>query len=293
MTIMHIAFFVLVILSLITLIQASVLSWNEAYRKAASLVSQMSFDQKIAIVTGIGWAQGLCSGNTHTIPHFPSLCLQDGPLGIRAANNVTSGVSGINAAASFDKKAIRARADYIGKEFRAKGVHVQLGPAMNMMRSPKSGRAWEGSGEDPYLAGVVAAESIQGVQNQGVTATAKHFILNEQELNRFTSSSVVDKRSLHEIYLWPFARSVEAGVGSVMCSYNKVNGTHACENDYLLNTVLKGELGFKGFVMSDWMATPSTVKAVNGGLDMTMPGDITLGSGDSYFGKNLSDAVTK
>ncbi|KAI7895405.1 glycoside hydrolase superfamily [Mucor mucedo] len=294
------SYFFISILFYTAVVHANVLSWDEAYIKAALLVDQMSLDQKVAITTGRGWANGPCGGNTYPIssPHFPSLCLQDGPLGVRGANNVTSGVAGINAAASFDKMAIRARADYLGKEFRGKGIHVQLGPAVNMMRSPKSGRAWEGSGEDPYLAGIVAAESIKGVQAHGVIANVKHYILNDQELNRMTSSSEIDARTLHEIHLWPFARSVEAGVGSVMCSFNKISGIHACENDYLLNTVLKGELGFKGFVVSDWWATHSTVQAANGGLDMTMPGDITLptsidkpGSSDSYFGKNLTDAV--
>jgi beta-glucosidase len=143
------------------------------------------------------------------------------------------------------------------------------------------------------LTGVVAAQTVTGIQDQGVIATAKHFVLNDQELNRLTESSDADDRTLHEIYLWPFARAVEAGVGSVMCSYNKLNSTYACENDYTLNTILKGELGFKGFVQSDWGATPSTAKAVNAGLDMDMPGDINF-DGDmsqTYFGKNLTKAV--
>lgn len=143
----------------------------------------------------------------------------------------------------------------MGKEFRGKGAHVRLGPAMNFMRSPLSGRGCESGGKDPYLIGVLASETIKGIQEQGVIATAKHFLLNEQEMNRHLSSSDVDTRTLHEIYIWPFARSVEAGVGSIMCSYNLANSTYACENDYLLNTVLKGELGFKGFIHSDWGAT--------------------------------------
>ncbi|CAO3629974.1 unnamed protein product [Mucor hiemalis] len=275
--------------------KVKLLSWDDAYKKAETLVKKMSLEQKVSIATGVGWMNGLCVGNTYgtTNPDFPSLCLQDAPLGIRFADNVTSGVSGINAAASFDRKAIRARGEYMGEEFRGKGVNVQLGPAMNFMRSPKGGRGWESGGEDPYLVGVASEETVHGIQDQGVIATAKHYLLNDQELHRTTSSSDVDPRTLHEIYLWPFARSVEAGVGSIMCSYNLVNGTYACEDDYLLNTVLKGELGFKGFVQSDWAATHSTVAAANGGLDMTMPGDITFQSGDSYFGKNLTDAVTK
>ncbi|KAG2197893.1 hypothetical protein INT46_002989 [Mucor plumbeus] len=273
----------------------NVLSWEDAYKKADSLVSQMSTKQKVDIATGMGWQSGGCMGNTFGTedPYFPSLCLQDSPLGIRHAANATSGVAGINAAASFDKKAIYERGAYMGREFRGKGAHVQLGPGMNFMRSPEGGRGWESAGEDPFLQGVTSAETIRGIQDEGVIATAKHFLLNDQELNRTTSSSDVDQRTLHEVYLWPFARSVEAGVASIMCSYNLVNGTYACEDDYLMNTVLKGELGFKGFVQSDWQATHSTAKSVNAGLDMTMPGDIVFFSNDSYFGKNLTDAIDR
>lgn len=280
-----------------TLVEAKVkvLSWDDAYSKAKVLVDQMSLEQKVNITTGVGWMKGLCVGNTYPItnPDFPALCLEDAPLGMRFADNVTSGVSGINAAASFDKKAIFERGSYMGKEFRGKGVHVQLGPAMNFMRAPEGGRGWESAGEDPFLQGVVSAETVKAIQQEGVIATAKHYILNDQELNRNTGSSDIDQRTLHEIYLWPFARSVEAGVGSIMCSYNLLNGTHACEDDYTLNKVLKGELNFKGFVQSDWAATKSTAKSVNAGLDMTMPGDITFESGDSYFGSNLTKAVGK
>ncbi|KAG2233303.1 hypothetical protein INT48_007739 [Thamnidium elegans] len=261
------------------------LSWEEAYSKAEILVRQMSLEQKVTITTGTGWG-GICSGSTNCTsnPDFPSLCLQDSPLGVRSTYNVTSGVSAINAAASFDKQAIRARGDYMGKEFRGKGVHIQLGPTMNYMRSPLGGRAWESGGEDPYLMVVLSAETVKGGQDNDVICSVKHFLLNEQELNRMNSSTEADSRTMHEIYLWPFVRCVEAGVGSVMCSYNEIDGTYACENDYILNTVLKGELGFKGFVMSDWGATQSTIASVNGGLDMTMPTP-------EYFGKNLTDAV--
>ncbi|KAL9550982.1 hypothetical protein MBANPS3_004484 [Mucor bainieri] len=266
--------------------KVNVLSWDDAYEKADALVGQMSLEQKIGISTGAGWGKGACVGNTHAVtkPSFPSLCLQDSPLGVRSASNVTSGVSGINAAASFDKDAILARGEYMGREFYGKGVHVQLGPGMNFMRSPEGGRGFESGGEDPFLTGVVAAETIKGIQSEGVIATAKHYLLNDQELNRNTGSSDADERTLHEVYLWPYARSVEAGVASVMCSYNKLNGTYACENDYILNTLLKEELGFKGFVQSDWGATHSTIASANSGLDMNMPGD-------DAFAANLTQAV--
>ncbi|CAO3636966.1 unnamed protein product [Cunninghamella blakesleeana] len=242
------------------------ITWQDAYIKADALVNKLSMQEKIKITTGTAFTEGKCAGNTFAVDNFPSLCLQDGPLGVRGAFNVTLGISGINAAASFDKKGILQRGVYMGKEFKGKGINIQLGPSMNFMRSPHGGRNWESFGEDPYLSGVTAAETIKGIQSQGVISTAKHYILNEQELNRFTENSEVDDRTLHEIYLWPFARSVEAGVGAVMCSYNKVNGTNACENDHTLNKILKEELNFKGFVMTDWWAAHSTVKSANSGL---------------------------
>ncbi|KAI7851872.1 beta-glucosidase [Circinella umbellata] len=269
------------------------LTWDEAYDKALSLVNQMSLEQKVGLTTGMGWEKTLCVGNTYASenPDFPSLCLQDSPMGIRFGNNVTAGVSGITAAASFDKTAIRQRGEYMGKEFRAKGVHYQLGPSIDIMRSPQSGRAWEGFGEDPWLSGVAGRETILGIQSQGVAATAKHYVGNNQETNRTTSSSNIDKRTLHELYLWPYARAVEAGLAAVMCGYNLADGEYACENSYILNTVLKGELGFRGPIMSDWGATHSTAKAANAGLDMTMPGDILMGDGLTFFGSNLTKAV--
>lgn len=134
------------------------------------------------------------------------------------------------------------------------------------------------------------AETIAGMQSSGVQATAKHYILNEQELNRETMSGTVDDRSMHELYLWPFADAVHSGVAAVMCSYNKINGTWACENEETLNNLLKTELGFKGYVMSDWNAQHSTVQSAVTGLDMTMPGT-DFNGGSIYWGANLTSAI--
>ncbi|CAO3595858.1 unnamed protein product [Absidia cylindrospora] len=269
-------------------------SWDEAKVLAKELVGQMSLEQKVNMTTGMGFNITPCVGNTYPItnPDFPSLCLQDAPLGMRFAYNVTAGVSGVNAAASFDKKAILQRGEYMGAEFKGKGVHIQLGPAMNFMRSPEGGRGWESFGEDPYLTGVASAETITGIQSQGVIATSKHFIANDQEKNRHEESSNIDDRTMHEVYLWPFARSVEAGVGSVMCSYNKLNGTTACENE-IMNSLLKEELGFNGFIQTDWWAALSTVDSPTNGLDMVMPGNMDQSDNHSpsYFGANLVNAV--
>ncbi|KAH9486735.1 putative beta-glucosidase L [Psilocybe cubensis] len=192
-------------------------------------------------------------------------------------------IRAINVAATFNRTLMRSRGAALGAEFRGKGIHVALGPMMNLARVPAAGRNWEGFGSDPYLSGEGAYETIMGIQANGVQATAKHYINNEQEHSRETSSSVQ-----HELYALPFLRSVQANVASVMCSY--INGSFACENDKMLNGILKGEFGFPGYVMSDWAATHSTL-SVNKGLDMTMPGDITFSSGTTYFGNNLIAAV--
>ncbi|CAO3580625.1 unnamed protein product [Absidia cylindrospora] len=260
-------------------------SWDEAQGLAKELVGQMSLEQKVNITTGMGFNLTPCVGNTYPItnPDFPSLCLQDGPLGVRSSYNVSAGVAGINAAASFDRNAILQRGKMMGQEFRGKGAHIQLGPAAEDGNHLVKIR---------FYKGVASAETIIGVQSQGVISTAKHFINNEQETNRHEESSNVDDRTLHEIYLWPFARSVEAGVGSVMCSYNKINGTSACEND-VMNRILKDELGFKGFIQTDWFAAMSTVQSAVNGLDMVMPGNMnaTDDHSPSYFGANLVNAV--
>ncbi|KAH8831573.1 beta-glucosidase [Flagelloscypha sp. PMI_526] len=267
--------------------------WTTAYAKAKPQVAKLSLQDKVNLATGVGWMNGACVGNTPAVSSigFPGLCLQDSPLGVRFADLVSAFPAAINAAATFNRDLIRARGEAIGAEFRGKGVHVALGPMMNLARVAQGGRNWEGFGADPYLVGEGAYETIMGIQSQGVQATAKHYIGNEQEHFRETSSSNIDQRTLHELYAYPFLRSVQANVASVMCSYNYLNGTYACENDYVQNTVLKGEFGFAGYLMSDWAATHSTVPSVNGGLDMTMPGDKTFGSGDSWFGSNLVTAV--
>lgn len=265
-------------------------AWAAAYKKAKKLLSDYTIEEKVNVTTGVGWMQGLCVGNIPPNKNFPGLCLQDSPLGVRLTDHVTAFPAGIQAASTWNRALLRARGIAMGEEFRGKGVNVALGPMMNLGRVAQGGRNWEGFGADPFLAGESAYETILGLQKAGVQATAKHFIGNEQEHFRTQESSVIDDRTIHELYAHPFLRSVMAGVASVMCSYNLVNGTYACENDKILNDILKREFGFPGYVQSDWSATMSTLSAVKG-LDMTMPGDITFNSGDSYFGGNLTAYV--
>jgi len=159
-----------------------------------------------------------------------------------------------------------------------------LGPMINIARVPQGGRNFESFGEDPYLAAELVKPEIQGIQSQGVIGCAKHYVCNNQEYHRTSVSANVDERTMFEIYLPAFKAAVDAGVGSIMCSYNKINSTWACENDVTLNNYLKQKLGFQGWVMSDWGATHTTAKAATGGLDQQMPDA-------SYFGANLATAV--
>ncbi|KAI5810157.1 glycosyl hydrolase family 3 N terminal domain-containing protein [Peziza echinospora] len=283
-------------------------TWQSSYQKAHTLVSKLSLPAKVNLTTGTGWSQGFCVGNTapaYTLDGsevlFPGLCLQDGPLGLRFTDNATAWPAGITVGATWNRELMRERGRLHGKEARGKGVNVILGPAMGPLgRMPAGGRNWEGFGADPWLQGVAAAETIIGIQSEGVIATAKHYIFNEQEHFRQANewslaqalSANVDDRTLHELYLWPFAESVKAGVGSIMCSYQQSNNTYSCGNSKLLNGILKDELGFQGFVQSDWLAERNGVGAVLSGLDMTMPGDgVKWADGISLLGPELTKAV--
>jgi beta-glucosidase len=261
---------------------------------AKSFASQLTLEEKCNMTGGVG---GACVGNVLPISrlNFNGMCFQDSPSGVGdGVLHSTAFVAGIHIAATWDRDLFYKRGVAIGKEFQGKGVHFALGPMMNIDRNARHGRNWEGFGSDPYLSGENAFAYVQGLQDQGVVATAKHYICNEQETHRngetigikspseisnldASYSAYLDDKTMHEIYLWPFASSVAAGLGSIMCSYNQVNGTQACQNNKTLNGLLKGELEFPGNVMSDWYATHSSVPSVLGGLDIDMPGDGFLG----------------
>ncbi|KAK5115052.1 hypothetical protein LTR62_001749 [Meristemomyces frigidus] len=277
--------------------------WEKSYERAAELVRQMTLPEKVNVTTGTGWSMGMCVGNTGPVERlgFPSLCLQDGPLGLRFVGNATAFPAAITVGATWNKRLMFDRGRAHGLEARLKGINVLLGPSMGPLgRLPAGGRNWEGFGADPVLQGIAAAQTIKGIQSEGVIATAKHYVANEQEHFRQawawgTSNAIssnIDDRTMHEIYAWPFAESVRAGVGSVMCSYNQVNNSYACQNSKLLNGVLKDELGFQGFIQSDWLAQRSGVASALAGLDMTMPGDgLGWQDGKSLWGPELTKAV--
>jgi beta-glucosidase len=248
-------------------------------QRAEKLLAAMTLDEKLSMVYGNNAGSGGYVGHVPAIPRLgiPDLNLQDGPAGVAGGMiQVTAFPAPITVAASWDTTLMEKYGVAMAEEERDKGANVQLGPMMNMVRVPAAGRNFESFGEDPYLSAQMAAASVRGIQSTGVIATAKHYLDNDQEYQRMTISSEIDDRTQHEIYLPPFKAAVEAGVGSIMCSYNRINGIYACENPDLQNKILKGELGFDGWIMSDWGATHSVAASAEGGLDMEMPTGINF-----------------
>ena len=208
------------------------------------------------------------------------MCLQDGPAGVRfARGNGISWQGSLNNAMTFDKKLMYEVGKAQGEENKEKGINVALAPCANMMRNPKGGRVWEAYGDDPYYTGVCAAQVVKGIQDAGAIACLKHFVANDQETYRKASSSNMDMKTLMDIYVEPFYRSIhEADLGSIMMSYNAINDSYCFEDKFILTDVLRGILDFKGFTMSDWWSItnddPINFKC---GLDMNMPGGFDYG----------------
>ena len=275
---------------------ATACPWMDAKKspneRAQELVKAMSIDDEIQMVHQAQpvWAHygaaGYIPGNANLC--IPDLVLNDAGQGVGDQEvNTTAFPSGIAQASSWDRPLQRQLGRAIGNEAWHKGINVQLAPNVNIARFPMNGRNSEAFGEDPYLAGQTAASWIKGIQDNPVIGEVKHYALNNHEVNRMTVSADADQRTIHEIYTPAFETAVKSGhVGSVMCSYNRINGVYACENGPMLNTILKGEFGFDGFVVSDWNGTHSTKAAALAGLDMEM--GISPGT---YYADALKTAV--
>lgn len=252
-------------------------------QRVDSLIQKMTLDQKLAYIGGTGF--GL-----RAVPELgiPALNMSDGPYGVRSNSGFpsTTYAAGINLAASWDRELAARVGAGIGRDARARGVHFMLGPGVNIYRSPRNGRNFEYFGEDPFLSGQIAANYVDGMQKQGVSATVKHFLANNSEFMRHDSDSVVDERALREIYLPAFETAVKQGhVSAVMDSYNLINGQHATQNSYFNIDILRKEWGFTGVLMSDWDATYDGVAAANNGLDVEEP------SGKFMNAKDLAAAI--
>src|SRR5438067_10925130 len=250
--------------------------------KVETILKQMTLEEKIDLLGGIDgfFIRGL--------PRLgiPRLKMADGPIGVRNFGPATTMAGGIALAATWNPQLAEQAGAEIARDARAKGVHFLLGPAVNIYRAPMNGRNFEYFGEDPFLASRIAVGYIKGVQSQGVSATVKHFMGNNSEFDRHHTDSVIDERTIREIYLPVFEAVVkEARVGAIMDSYNLTNGAHLTQNGYLNTDVAKKDWGLDGIIMSDWGATYDAVAAANGGLDLEMP------SGKFMNQQNLLPAI--
>ncbi len=241
-------------------------------QKIAALIGRMTLEEKVSMLGGTGFT-------SKPIPRLgiPTLNMSDGPVGVRWGKSSAFPVS-IAMAATWDTALVNRLGWALGREAKAKGRNMLLGPCVNINRVPQDGRSFESFGEDPYLASRMTVSYIEGLQSQKVIATTKHFACNNQEVERGTINVKVDERTLREIYLPAFEASVkEAGAWAVMSAYNRLNGAYCSENADLLTAKLKNEWGFRGLVVSDWGAVHSTVPTANAGLDIEMPTGIWLG----------------
>ncbi len=245
-----------------------------------TLIEKMTLEEKASMCSGMNF------WDTQAIEHLgiPKMMVTDGPHGLRKQTGssdhlgilesvpATCFPSASATACSFDPSLLTEMGVAIGKECQKENVGVILGPGVNIKRSPLCGRNFEYFSEDPYLSGEMAKAHIQGVQSQGVGTSLKHFAANNQEHRRFSGDSVVDERTLREIYLVGFEKAVKEGKpATVMCAYNQLNGTYCAENSYLLSRILRDEWGFTGFVVSDWGAVNDRVASVVAGLELEMP----------------------
>jgi beta-glucosidase len=253
--------------------------------RVEGILRQMTLEEKIDYIGGVN------SMSLYAIPRLglPAIQMSDGPLGVRQDKSSTRYPAGIALAASWDRGLAEREGISMGRDSRARGIHILLAPGVNINRVPVCGRNFEYiSGEDPYLASQMVVQFVRGVQSQGVAPTVKHFAVNNQEYNRLSINAVVNERALREIYLPAFEAAVkEGGVPAVMDAYNKVNGYFCTENASLNQRILKEDWNFDGLLMSDWGATHSALGPFRNGLDLEMP------SGEWMNRKSLLPSLKK
>ena len=252
----------------------SALPWHCCgYGRAKALAGAMTTEEKIDYLSGFNVFY------TKPVPRLgiPSFRMADGPVGVRNYGPAISYPASICTAATWDKNLAYRLGVEMGRDCRARGVHFLLGPGVNMCRFPVCGRTFEYMGEDPYLTSKMAVAMINGIQEQGVVATAKHLAANNQEWDRHGISSDMDERTFREIYLPAFEAAVKEGhVGAIMTSYNPLNGEYTSQSKKLTQGIIKDEFGFEGMIMSDWFSTHNPVQTANSGLDLEMPWHMAL-----------------
>ena len=244
---------------------------DRIYKQAQELLAVMTLDEKVSLLSGRG------SYDTQDIKrlNLPSLQLWDGPNGVRSNNNepATAFPVGICMGSTWNPELIEKLGIALGKECRAFGVEVLLGPTMNIIRTPLNGRNFETFSEDPFINGVIGAAYVKGLQSENVGASVKHFIANNQETNRQSVSAEISERALREIYLPAYKYIIKKEQPfTIMAAYNQINGTHATENEYIMNSILRKEYGFTGVLLSDWGGVKSSIPSLNASLDLELPG---------------------
>jgi len=248
------------------------------------LLAQMTLDEKIALIHGTGEDASTYQGQAGYLPGIkrlgiPPMRFADGPPGVLTRVPSIAPTSTMGVAATFSREDARLNGAVIGREARSHGISVALQPFINIDRDLHYGRGYNTFGEDPFLTGELGAAEVRGIQGEGVMSQAKHYIGYDTD----AENAFIDEQTLHEVYLAPFVAVTKAGVSSIMCSYNKINGPYSCGNSETLIKLLRGEAGFQGFVTSDWGATHAT-DFINAGLDMEMSGPLPVSfGGPSYF----------
>lgn len=248
--------------------------------RADSIMACMTLEEKISLLGADDVTGSILlpladqhTGVSHGIPRLgiPTTNYTDGPVGVRQGS-ATAMPASMAIAASFDPTLANDYGAVVGREAKFKGNDVVFAPCVDMTRNPLAGRIFETFGEDPYLTRKLSNEWIKGMQDQGVIASVKHYVGNNQELNRNVIDEIIDDRTLRELYLPAYEDAVKvANVGSVMCAYNSVNGAFMCENDILQNQILKNEWGFKGYILTDYPADHSTAGGIANGLELELP----------------------
>lgn len=252
------------------------ISYKKAQKKAVEILKNMTMDEKLRMISG---GDGFVMHGIERLG-IPSVRMSDATAGIQLhkmrPDRISKSVAfpaPVALAATWNKELTFEMAESIGEECNAAGISVLLGPGFNIYRVSQSGRNFEYFGEDPYLVSRMVENYVVGLQSQGVMATLKHFICNNNEHNRRIMNAQVDERTIHEIYLPAFKAGVDAGALAVMTSYNKLNGEYTAESSYVINELLRKELGFQGLVMSDWWSVYNPELGATSGLDIEMPGD--------------------
>lgn len=282
-----ITFFILLTLNFVSV---SAQKWYtpDVDKKVDELLKQMTVEEKLSYIGGVDW---MYTKNIDRLG-IPRMKMSDGPQGLGTHGKSTAYPATVMLAATWNEGLAYQYGKALGQDCKARGVHVLLGPAVNIYRAPFCGRNFEYMGEDPYLTSRTAVGYIKGVQDQGVMATIKHFIANNSDYDRDNISNDIDERTLNEIYFPSFKAAVqEAEVGAVMSSYNYLNGIYTTENPWLLKEVLRNQWGFNGVVMSDWGSTHYCVPAAKGGLDLEMAGGEKMNPKDMAYYLKTGDVT--